>query len=230
MTRNGPSCSSNDRPTSRQVLGALATAAVFIVTFVIALIAGLTLMDKVQPKWIGGLVFAVLLILSLVSTVVVLIALTPKRHISIYADESRENLLLQVLQDQKIQLVIATYTVLDPQGNRLGRMKKNYLYNLFRKRWDVQDADGRLLLVAREDSLLLSLMRRFLGPFFGFLRTNFILIVPEADGIEITRGEFNRNFTIFDRYVLDLTRDRPRRVNRRMAVALGVLLDTGEHR
>ena len=214
----------------RQVLGALATAAVFIVTFVIALIAGLTLMDKVQPKWIGGLVFAVLLILSLVSTVVVLIALTPKRHISIYADESRENLLLQVLQDQKIQLVIATYTVLDPQGNRLGRMKKNYLYNLFRKRWDVQDADGRLLLVAREDSLLLSLMRRFLGPFFGFLRTNFILIVPEADGIEITRGEFNRNFTIFDRYVLDLTRDRPRRVNRRMAVALGVLLDTGEHR
>src|SRR5262249_6726372 len=113
---------------------------------------------------------------------------------------------------------------------RLGRMKKNYLYNFFRKRWDVQDAEGRPLLIAREDSLLLSLLRRVLGPFFGFLRTNFILIVPEPDDVEVTRGEFNRNFTIFDRYFVHLPRDRPRMIDLRIAVALGVLLDTGEHR
>jgi hypothetical protein len=214
----------------RQVLGALATFAVFVVTFVLALIAGFALLEKIEPKWVGGLVFAALLILCFVSTLVVLIALTPKRHISIYADESRENLLLRVLQDQKILLVTATYTVLDPRGHHLGRMKKNYLYDLFRKRWDVRDAKGRLVLIAREDSLLLSLLRRVLGPFFGFLRTNFILIVPGTDGNEVTRGEFNRNFTILDRYVLDLTRDRPWMIDRRLAVALGVLLDTGEHR
>ena len=47
-------------------------------------------------------------------------------------------------------------------------MKKNYLYNFFRKRWDVRDAeDARLLLIAREDSLLLSLLRRVLGPLHG---------------------------------------------------------------
>ena len=64
----------------------------------------------------------------------------------------------------------------------------------------------------------------------GFLRANFILVTPQPDNTEITRGEFNRNFTVLDRYVLDLTRDRPRLIDRRIAIALGVLLDTGEHR
>ena len=69
-------------------------------------------------------------------------------------------------------------------------MRKNYLYNFIRKRWDVLDAeDKRLLLIAREDSLLLSLLRRLLGSdVMGFLRTNFILVVPGADGIEATRA------------------------------------------
>jgi hypothetical protein len=54
--------------------------------------------------------------------------------------------------------------------------------------------------------------------------------VPQSDKTEKTRGEFNRNFTLFDRYVLDLSRDRPRLIDRRLAIALGVLLDTGENR
>jgi uncharacterized protein YxjI len=214
----------------RQMLALLGAIAVFIVTFGLALVAGLGLSERIEPKWIGALVFAVLLVASIASTLVVLIALTPKRHIYFFADESRENLLLMVLQDQKFLLVNATYTVMDPQGNCLGRVTKNYLYDFFRKRWDVQDAEGRLVLIAREDSLLLSFLRRFLGPSLGLLRTNFILIAPEADGVEVTRGEFNRKFTILDRYVLDLTPDRPRMIDRRLAVALGVLLDTGEHR
>ncbi len=214
----------------RQVLALLGTFAVFIATFGLALVVGLELSRRIEPKWVTGLVFAILVVVSIVATVAVFVVLTPKRHIYFYADESKENLLLLVLQDRKLALVNATYSVMDPHGNRLGRMKKNYLYDFFRKRWDVQDAEGRLVLIAREDSLLLSFLRRFLGPSLGFLRTDFILIVPEADGVEVTRGEFNRKFTILDRYVLDLTRDRPRKIDRRLAVALGVLLDTGEHR
>ena len=136
-----------------------------------------------------------------------------------------------MLQDQKFQFVVATYTVLDPEGECLGRMKKNYLYNFFRKRWDVRDAeDARATADRPRGFAALSLLARVLGSFMGFLRTNFILVVPRGGDVEATRGEFNRNFTIFDRYVLDLTRDRPRMIDRRLAVALGVLLDTGEHR
>jgi hypothetical protein len=43
-------------------------------------------------------------------------------------------------------------------------------------------------------------------------------------------GEFNRKFTILDRYVLDLTADPGRNLDRRIALALGVMLDTGERR
>jgi hypothetical protein len=43
-------------------------------------------------------------------------------------------------------------------------------------------------------------------------------------------GEFNRKFTILDRYVLDLSRDSARALDRRVAVAMGVMLDTGERR
>jgi hypothetical protein len=215
----------------RHVLALVGTVAVFTVTFVLALVVGLGISSSVEPKWIGGVVLVFLLILSLFLTILFLIMIVPKRHIFFYADESKEELLLQVQQDKKFQFLIATYTVVNPEGECLGRMRKNYLYNFLRKRWDVLDADGKnLLLIAREDSLLLSLMRRFLGPLFGFLRTNFILVLPRADGVEATRGEFNRKFTVFDRYVLDMTRDRPRMIDRRLAVALGVLLDTGEHR
>ena len=43
-------------------------------------------------------------------------------------------------------------------------------------------------------------------------------------------GEFRRKMTILDRYALDLTADRARAFDRRIAVALGVMLDTGERR
>ena len=188
----------------RQLLGALATIFVFVVTFGLAVIVGLGLSEQVQPKWIAWFAFGILLLIAFALTVLTLIAVVPKRHISFYADESKADLLLQVLQDQKFQFFIATYTVVTPEGECLGRMKKNYLYDFFRKKWEVLDPEGRLVLFAREDSLLLSMLRRFLGPQMGFLRTNFILLVPDDDGLEVNRGEFNRQFTVFDRYVLDL--------------------------
>ena len=73
---------------------------------------------------------------------------------------------------------------------------------------------------------MLSLLRRVLGSLFGLLRTNFVLIRP--DGALL--GEFNRKFTILDRYVLDLTGDPERYLDRQVALALGIMLDTGEGR
>lgn len=117
------------------------------------------------------------------------IALSPLRHIDFYADESRTDLLPKILQDKKSHVTTATYIVLDASGERLCRMRKNYL-------------------------------------------TNFILVTSGPDGQAQTRGEFNRKTTLFDRYGygLDISRDRPPTIDRWLAVALGVLLDTGKHR
>lgn len=158
---------------------------------------------------------------------VVAVAISVKRHVTFYRDQTKRQKLLEVLQDKKWQLITATYTVRDPSGRTLALLWKNYLYNLFRKRWYVKRSDGTTLYVAKEDSIILSLMRRFVGPLFGLLRTNFIIVRCDSDDVV---GEFNRKLTILDRYVLDLRADTGRSLDRRIALALGVMLDTGERR
>ncbi|WP_165229252.1 hypothetical protein [Aquisphaera insulae] len=211
---------------------ALLAGIVAIVGLSLGFLAGITIGEAMGNQVIGAILAVTFLALGIGFAFALGIRLSPRRHIHFYSDESRSERLLDVLQDQKWAPITATYTVLTPDGQFLCRMEKNYLYNFFRKRWLVKDAEGRRILIAREDSLILSLLRRFLGPMFGMLRTNFVLMTPAsaADGQERPIGEFNRKLTLFDRYVLDLSRDRGRAFDRRMAVALGVLLDTGEHR
>src|ERR671932_1044626 len=154
-------------------------------------------------------------------------AVSKKRHVTFYRDERRRERLLEILQDKKLQLVVATYTVRDGRGQALARLRKNYLYNLIRKRWEIRTMADQIAVVAKEDSIILSLLRRVLGPMYGLLRTNFIFCGPDGRSV---LGEFKRKMTILDRYVLDLQRDRHRKLDRRLALALGVMLDTGERR
>ena len=154
-------------------------------------------------------------------------ALSKKRHVTFYRDESRTQKMFDVLQDKKVQFPMRTYTVRDASGTPLATFKKNYLYNIVRKRWEMRSPNGSIICVAKEDSIILSLLRRVLGPLFGLLRTNFIITRGESDMVV---GEFKRKFTILDRYVLDLSPDRRRDLDRRLGLALGVMLDTGERR
>jgi uncharacterized protein YxjI len=177
----------------------------------------------------GGLsTLGLLVILAApVMFVVVAMALSKKRHVTFYRDESRTQKMFDVLQDKKVQFPMRTYTVRDASGSVLASFKKNYLYNIFRKRWVMRSPGGTTMCVAKEDSIILSLLRRVLGPLFGLLRTNYLITRGESETVV---GEFKRKFTILDRYVLDLSPDRRRDLDRRLALALGVMLDTGERR
>lgn len=169
----------------------------------------------------------VLLVAGIVAAIAALVALYPKRHVYFYRDETKQDKLLEVLQDRKFMPIVATYTICDAAGNVLARLRKNILTNLFRKKWWCYNPDGSVRCVVKEDSVILSLLRRFLGPLFGILRTNFIFCDA---GTEDVIGEFNRKFTILDRYVLDMRADPARQLDRRVALAIGVMLDTGERR
>jgi hypothetical protein len=159
--------------------------------------------------------------------IVVSMSLRPLRHTTFYRDASRAERLLEIRQDQRVALWSRTYTVRRADGAPLARLHKRYLDNVLRKRWSVETPDAIPLCMAIEDSIILSILRRVIGDFFGLLRTNF-LIVRGPDGEVL--GEFNRKFTLFDRYVLDLTADADRGIDRRIALALGVMLDSGENR
>ena len=158
--------------------------------------------------------------------VVVSMSARPVRHVTVYRDDSRRERLLGVRQDQRVAVITRTYTVVLPAGEPIARLRKVYPHNVVRKRWYVETPAGDPLAMAIEDSMVLSLLRRVLGPLFGILRTNFL--IERADGEVI--GEFNRKLTLFDRYVLDLRADSDGALDRRVALALGVMLDTGERR
>ena len=153
--------------------------------------------------------------------------LAPKRHIGFFTDQAMSKEALTVLQDQKVAFINATFTAADGELNLIGWYRKNYLYNIFRKRWYIYDAQGAIVCVCLEDSILRSIVRRLLKDFVPFMRTNFIILAPD---FQTKLGEFNRQFTLFDKYVLDLTPDAQRRFDRRLAVGLAVLLDTAEKR
>jgi uncharacterized protein YxjI len=167
-----------------------------------------------------------------------IVALYPRRHVQFFADESKTDLLLEVKQESKFGLVNFWYTLTDADGQVLARFRKNHLHSILRKRWFIHGPDGETLFVVKEDSIILSLLRRTVGAVFdeiplvgvalaAVLRTNFVF--TRAGELEVI-GEFNRRLTVLDRYVLDLTDDEGRVLDRRVAVAIGVLLDTGERR
>jgi hypothetical protein len=174
----------------------------------------------------GGIVALVGMIAAWVTVFVVGIGLSKKRHVTFYRDEAKSEKVMEILQFKKFEFFTTTFVVRDAKGQSLARLRKNMFTNLLRKRWWMTSIAGRPIVMAQEDSIILSLLRRLLGPFFGLLRTNFVILDDTGKHV----GEFQRKLTILDRYALDMRADANRNVDRRLALALGVVLDTGERR
>jgi len=209
------------------VLRNLGAILVVLAGLVLGLPAFAAIIDAMPPSSLRAIVGIVGMVTILIGSIVLGVAISAKRHVTFYRDQSKREKLLDILQDKKFQPITMTYTVRDARGRKLAKLGKNWLFNAIRKRWYVWAPNGTLLFLAKEDSIILSLLRRFLGPLFGILRTNFIFLPA---GTEDVIGEFKRKFTILDRYVLDMTSDPQRLMDRRIAIALGVMLDTGERR
>src|SRR5256886_2364513 len=95
---------------------------------------------------------------------VVAVGLSAKRHVTFYRDQTKRGKLLEVLQDRKWQPITATFTVRDAAGRPLALLRKNYLFNVVRKRWYVNAPNGATLYMAKEDSIILSPARAPVRP------------------------------------------------------------------
>jgi hypothetical protein len=203
---------------------------VMIVGTVLTLLVPTLLDENGQAAGPLAIALVVLGILgTLAATFLAAVNFFPKRHVSFYRTRDRTDRLLEVKQDSKLQLIKASYTVIDADAQPLAKFSKNIFSNILRKRWRCTTPGGEPICTAYEDSIILALLRRFLGVMFGLLRTNFVIVDGATPGGQVL-GEFNRKFTLFDRYLLDLSPDATRSLDRRVAVALGVMLDTGERR
>jgi uncharacterized protein YxjI len=204
------------------------TLFLFIASIVLAFILAETLFPTVRGHAPAAqpIAFLLLLLLGTAGSVALAVALYPKRHIYFYLDKDKQHQLLSIRQGTKWELFRATYTVIGREGDTLAIFKKNYLWNLIRRRWRILDPEGNHIATALEDSAIKSLIRRLLGTYAALIRTNFNILSPAGDVL----GAFNRKRTILDKYILDMTPDTQVALDRRVALALGVMLDTGERR
>ena len=139
-----------------------------------------------------------------------------REDLRFFADESESEELFRVKARQVVD-VGGRYDVTTPAGERIGVLQRRFAQTLFRTTWAILDADEGALAEVTESSTARAVLRRVVDvP----LLYHFSIVV---DGRQV--GEVRRVFTLRDRYVMTLGGDIDRRIDRRLAVALLVVLD-----
>jgi uncharacterized protein YxjI len=152
-----------------------------------------------------------------------------KEDIRFYADEGETQELFRIAARTWLDTGGSKYDVVAAGGERLGVLHHTFK-SIIRTTWSVQDENEQELAVAQERSLVGAILRRAVDfvPDYGALIPipyNFDILA----GGEVI-GRMDRKFQLRDRYVLDLSGDTERRLDRRVAIALAVGLDTLQNR
>jgi uncharacterized protein YxjI len=153
-----------------------------------------------------------------------------KEDIRFFADEEETTELFRIKARRMLEIG-GNYDVTTPDGQRIGVLQKVFGRSLFRSTWRILDEQENVLASGQERSLFLAIARRVIDfvPYIGDyipIPYNFEINDPEGKRI----GGMDRKFQIRDKYVLDLSDDHERRVDRRLAVALAIGLDTLQNR
>ena len=151
-----------------------------------------------------------------------------KEDIRFYADEGEQEELFRIKARSFLDTGGARYDVAAAEGSAIGVLH-HQLKSLVRSTWRVTNADDQEVVVAQERSLPMAIARRVVDfvPYGEWVPIpyNFDLL---SDGRTI--GHLSRKFEVRDRYVLDVGGDAERRLDRRLAIALAVGLDTLQNR
>jgi uncharacterized protein YxjI len=152
-----------------------------------------------------------------------------KEDIRFYADENESHEVFRIKARSVFDIGGARYDVTAADGSPIGVLEHSFRKSLFRSTWKVTDADGGEVATAQERSLPMAIARRVVDfvPYGEWVPIpyNFDLVM---DG-RVT-GHMNRKFQLRDRYVLDLSGDHERTLDRRLAIALAIGLDTLQNR
>jgi hypothetical protein len=132
---------------------------------------------------------------------------------------------------EKLLDIHGKFLVKDAQENLIGYGRKSFKASLLRSTWEIYDAADNLLFTARERSLPMAIVRRvaqfipYLADFAPFFPFNFTY---EKNGAVV--GEHSRVWgRLTDQYKQSL-RPELSGVDRRLVLALGILLDALQDR
>jgi uncharacterized protein YxjI len=144
-----------------------------------------------------------------------------KEDIRFYADENQTDELFRI-KARKMMELGGRYDVTTPAGETIGVLEKAFGKSLLRSTWRILDASEQEIAVAKERSVPIALIRRLVDLPIPF---HFTIDGGGIVGAERHLGDLNRRFGLRDKYDLDLSGDFDRRLDRRLAIALGIALD-----
>jgi hypothetical protein len=151
-----------------------------------------------------------------------------REDIRFFADESESEELFRIKARAWLELA-GRYDVVAPDGARLGVLEKVFGRSLLRSTWRVLDENEQEVAFTHEKSVPLAILRRVIDLVpYGELVPVVFQFTIYMDGQEV--GEMRRPIGLRDRYILRLSGDPDRRIDRRVAVALSVALDALQSR
>ncbi|MHA1214546.1 MAG: hypothetical protein ACTSPG_04575 [Candidatus Hodarchaeales archaeon] len=148
--------------------------------------------------------------------------------------EGQESL---IIKDEAMIDALGKFLVIDAKTNEtLALLNRHFLHSLWREKWTIRDPNtGEEIVEVVARSLPISLIRNLrwlpvLNAFDFFIQ----FIRLQWDFIDCETGEkigyFDRKLTIGDNYILDFTADKNNKIDPRVGVALGLILDSAEQR
>jgi len=152
-----------------------------------------------------------------------------KEDIRFYGDEGETQEIFRIAARSMFDTGGSRYDVVAAGGEKIGVL--HHLFkSIIRTTWSVQDANEQEVAVARERSQFGAIVRRaidFVPDVGGMIPIpyNFDILMGED-----VVGRMDRKFQLRDRYVLDLGGDTEKRLDRRLAIALAIGLDTLQNR
>jgi uncharacterized protein YxjI len=153
-----------------------------------------------------------------------------KEEIRFFADEAETQELFQIKARTWLDTGGSKYDVIDAHDGTIGLLEHVFGKSLFRSTWRISTPEGEEIATARERSQVLAIARRLIDfvPDIGGLIPipyNFDILVGDR-----VIGRMDRKFQLRDRYVLDLSGDPDKKLDRRLAIALAIGLDTLQNR
>lgn len=157
-----------------------------------------------------------------------------KEKITFYSDESKKDIVFEVKAQQVMEFG-ARYEVIDPAGNILGVVGKNFKESLLRSTWSIYKSDSKEpIIVASERSGAIAIIRRIWGfipivneiPFF--VKYHFDFKVTGSDKVV---ASYEKTAVVRDRYRLDIHDEAIlNEIDWRVFVSLGVMMDALQSR
>jgi uncharacterized protein YxjI len=153
-----------------------------------------------------------------------------KEEIRFFADEAETQELFQIKARSWLDTGSSKYDVIDAQEGNIGLLEHVFGKSLFRSTWRISNPEGEEIAIARERSQPLAILRRvidFVPEVGGLIPIPYNFDILAGDQII---GKMDRKFQLRDRYVLDLSADPDKKLDRRLAIALAIGLDTLQNR